>query len=86
MFEKWSLGRKIKAVFIAGATLICPNTKPRVHFVQRNNICSVNRKNFTLGYSETQIKVRAATSNDPWGPSGQEMAELARATFKEYRK
>jgi epsin len=27
-------------------------------------------KNYTKGYSDTQAKVRDATSNDPWGPSG----------------
>ncbi|KAF8425903.1 hypothetical protein EV426DRAFT_530982 [Tirmania nivea] len=38
-------------------------------------------KNVTKGYSSTQIKVRNATSNDPWGPSGTEMSEIARMTF-----
>ncbi|WFD18684.1 hypothetical protein MCAP1_000891 [Malassezia caprae] len=34
-------------------------------------------KNYLKGYTDTQIKVRDATSNDPWGPSGMQMAELA---------
>ncbi|WFD22271.1 hypothetical protein MEQU1_000937 [Malassezia equina] len=34
-------------------------------------------KNYLKGYTDTQIKVRDATSNDPWGPSGTQMAELA---------
>ncbi|TPX35181.1 hypothetical protein SeMB42_g07212 [Synchytrium endobioticum] len=38
-------------------------------------------KNYAKGYSDVQIKVRQATSNDPWGPSGTLMAELADATF-----
>ncbi|KAK9728997.1 hypothetical protein K7432_000633 [Basidiobolus ranarum] len=38
-------------------------------------------KNMTRGYSEIQAKVREATSNDPWGPSGSQMSEIARATF-----
>ncbi|KAG0335961.1 hypothetical protein BG004_008252 [Podila humilis] len=38
-------------------------------------------KNFSKGYSEIQVKVRTATSNDPWGPSGAQMNELARASF-----
>ncbi|KAF3196672.1 hypothetical protein TWF106_003399 [Orbilia oligospora] len=38
-------------------------------------------KNVTKGYSNTQIKVRNATSNDPWGPTGTEMSEIARMTF-----
>ncbi|KAF9161854.1 hypothetical protein DFQ27_008283 [Actinomortierella ambigua] len=38
-------------------------------------------KNFTKGYTEWQAKVREATSNDPWGPSGTQMNELAQATY-----
>jgi epsin len=42
------------------------------------------RKNYTKGYSDIQIKVREATSNDPWGPQGSLMAEIAGATFNSY--
>ncbi|KAI5859157.1 hypothetical protein BZA05DRAFT_22762 [Tricharina praecox] len=38
-------------------------------------------KNVTKGYSNTQVKVRNATSNDPWGPTGTEMSDIARMTF-----
>jgi epsin len=54
-------------------------------------------KNVTKGYSTAQVKVRhgilshsiekghilrgTATSNDPWGPSGSEMSEIALMTF-----
>ncbi|GFF31131.1 epsin-1 [Aspergillus udagawae] len=38
-------------------------------------------KNVTKGYSSVQVKVRNATSNDPWGPTGTEMAEIAAMTF-----
>ncbi|KAK5118855.1 hypothetical protein LTR62_000064 [Meristemomyces frigidus] len=38
-------------------------------------------KNVTKGYSTVQVKVRNATSNDPWGPSGTDMADVARITF-----
>ncbi|KAF8976751.1 hypothetical protein BGZ46_007995 [Entomortierella lignicola] len=38
-------------------------------------------KNFSKGYTDIQAKVRTATSNDPWGPSGSQMNELADATF-----
>ncbi|EAW06885.1 epsin [Aspergillus clavatus NRRL 1] len=38
-------------------------------------------KNVTKGYSSVQVKVRNATSNDPWGPTGTEMAEIAGMTF-----
>ncbi|KAI9885374.1 MAG: hypothetical protein M1823_002846 [Watsoniomyces obsoletus] len=38
-------------------------------------------KNVTKGYSAVQVKVRNATSNDPWGPTGTEMSEIAQMTF-----
>ncbi|RPD54516.1 ENTH-domain-containing protein [Lentinus tigrinus ALCF2SS1-7] len=40
-------------------------------------------KNYSKGYSHTQIKVRNATCNDPWPPSGKEMYELAQMTYNE---
>ncbi|KAF3054814.1 Epsin-1 [Daldinia childiae] len=38
-------------------------------------------KNVTKGYSSVQVKVREATSNDPWGPTGTQMSEIAHLTF-----
>ncbi|KAL2828984.1 hypothetical protein BDW59DRAFT_142649 [Aspergillus cavernicola] len=38
-------------------------------------------KNVTKGYSSVQVKVRNATSNDHWGPTGTDMAEIASLTF-----
>ncbi|KKY21424.1 putative eh domain binding protein epsin 2 [Phaeomoniella chlamydospora] len=38
-------------------------------------------KNVTKGYSSVQVKVRNATSNDPWGPTGTDMTEIAAMTF-----
>ncbi|PLB34536.1 epsin [Aspergillus candidus] len=38
-------------------------------------------KNVTKGYSSVQVKVRNATSNDPWGPTGTDMAEISAMTF-----
>ncbi|KAF2674502.1 ENTH-domain-containing protein [Microthyrium microscopicum] len=38
-------------------------------------------KNVTKGYTNAQVKVRNATSNDPWGPVGSDMAEIAQLTF-----
>ncbi|KAJ7853304.1 hypothetical protein B0H14DRAFT_2354334 [Mycena olivaceomarginata] len=35
---------------------------------------------FTKGYSDTQLKVRDATSNEPWGPSDTQMNEIAEMT------
>ena len=57
-------------------------------------------KNVTKGYSAVEVKVRngrrprtaevalilmaIATSNDPWGPVGSDMAEIAQITFNKY--
>ncbi|CAG8626269.1 6660_t:CDS:10, partial [Ambispora leptoticha] len=41
-------------------------------------------KNFSKGYSDIQVKVRAATSNEPWGPSGTAMSEIAQATYNHH--
>ncbi|KAM9493451.1 epsin-3 isoform 5-T6 [Clarias gariepinus] len=38
-------------------------------------------KNIVNNYTEAEIKVREATSNDPWGPSGSLMMEIAELTF-----
>ena len=40
-------------------------------------------KNYTKGYSDVQAKVREATSNDPWGPSGTQMNELAQMSYNQ---
>lgn len=37
--------------------------------------------NAVMNYTEIESKVREATNDDPWGPSGQLMGEIARATF-----
>lgn len=41
-------------------------------------------KNYTKGYSDVQAKVREATSNDPWGPSGTQMNEIAQMSYNQY--
>ncbi|XP_057571331.1 epsin-2 isoform X2 [Hippopotamus amphibius kiboko] len=38
-------------------------------------------KNLVNNYSEAEIKVREATSNDPWGPSSSLMTEIADLTY-----
>ncbi|XP_054843716.1 ENTH domain-containing protein 1, partial [Eublepharis macularius] len=38
-------------------------------------------KNFVKNYSEAEIKVREATSNDPWGPSSSLMLEISDFTY-----
>jgi len=47
-------------------------------------LTSSSRKNVTKGYSEAQVKVRKATSNEAWGPEGADMAEIAQMTFDTY--
>ncbi|XP_041749478.1 clathrin interactor 1 isoform X1 [Coregonus clupeaformis] len=37
--------------------------------------------NVVMNYSEIESKVREATNDDPWGPSGQLMGEVAKSTF-----
>lgn len=34
-------------------------------------------------HSEMQTKVREASSNDPWGPSGGQMNDIAQATYNQ---
>ena len=34
-------------------------------------------KNVAHNYTDAQVKVREATSNDPWGPSSTQMSEIA---------
>lgn len=38
-------------------------------------------KNVVNNYSNAEVKVREATSNDPWGPSSSVMTEIADATY-----
>lgn len=38
-------------------------------------------KNVVKNYSDAQVKVREATSNDPWGPSSTLMSEVADLTY-----
>ncbi|XP_068596362.1 clathrin interactor 1a [Brachionichthys hirsutus] len=37
--------------------------------------------NVVMNYSEVESKVREATNDDAWGPSGQLMSEISRSTF-----
>lgn len=40
-----------------------------------------NIKNVAHNYTDSQVKVREATSNDPWGPSSTQMSEIADLTY-----
>ena len=40
-----------------------------------------NIKNVAHNYTDAQVKVREATSNDPWGPSSTQMSEIADLTY-----
>uniref|UniRef100_A0A8C6TPW0 ENTH domain-containing protein n=1 Tax=Neogobius melanostomus TaxID=47308 RepID=A0A8C6TPW0_9GOBI len=42
---------------------------------------SKTMKNVVNNYTEAEIKVREATSNDPWGPPTSLMAEISDLTF-----
>lgn len=42
---------------------------------------SIYSKNVVYNYTDAEVKVRDATSNDPWGPSGTVMSEIAEFTF-----
>eukprot|EP00088_Acartia_fossae_P025796 TRINITY_DN26584_c0_g1_i1.p1 TRINITY_DN26584_c0_g1~~TRINITY_DN26584_c0_g1_i1.p1 ORF type:complete len:645 (+),score=183.98 TRINITY_DN26584_c0_g1_i1:47-1936(+) len=37
--------------------------------------------NIVMNYTDTEAKVREATNDDPWGPSGQQMQEISSFTF-----
>jgi len=37
--------------------------------------------NVVMNYTETEAKVREATNDDPWGPSGTQMSDLAKLTY-----
>ena len=41
----------------------------------------VYRTNVVMNYTEIEGKVREATNDDPWGPTGPLMQELAHSTF-----
>lgn len=47
------------------------------------NVNSLRRniKNLAHNYTDAQVKVREATSNDPWGPSSTLMSEIADLTY-----
>ncbi|CAL4061115.1 unnamed protein product, partial [Meganyctiphanes norvegica] len=47
------------------------------------NISGIRRnlKNVAHNYTDAQVKVREATSNDPWGPSSTVMSEVADLTY-----
>ena len=40
-------------------------------------------KNVVKNYSNAEVKVREATSNDPWGPSTTQMLEVAELTYNQ---
>ncbi|KAG5305984.1 EPN4 protein, partial [Acromyrmex insinuator] len=50
----------------------------RKYITMKYCIC---RTNVVMNYTETEAKVREATNDDAWGPTGAMMQELAQATF-----
>ena len=72
--------------------LICIFGKPFLSIHRSHQIAEMQHfgkgalrvaKNYTKGYSDTQAKVRDATSNDAWGPSGTQMNEIAQMTYNQ---
>ena len=47
------------------------------------NVQEIRRNviNVVKNYSDAQVKVRKATSNEPWGPSSTLMSEIADLTY-----
>jgi len=43
--------------------------------------CTVCRTNVVMNYTEVEAKVREATNDEAWGPTGSQMQELAQYTF-----
>ncbi|CAD6185436.1 unnamed protein product [Caenorhabditis auriculariae] len=72
----------------AGRTLAClvlcvfANGPPGSPLVPNMSISTIRRqvKNVAYNFSDAQVKVREATSNDPWGPSTALMSEIADLT------
>ena len=60
--------KTIRSVYVTDSTL-------------EDSVLTSYRKNVTKGYSDAQVKVRKATSNEAWGPEGADMAEIAQMTF-----
>lgn len=48
---------------------------------QLNARACLNSTNVVMNYSEIESKVREATNDDPWGPSGQLMGEIAKYVY-----
>lgn len=76
---KQSKQEKEMAVNIAG---LRRNIKNVAHNYTDAQVCSWNRHpKVTHHNTSLQVKVREATSNDPWGPSSTMMSEIADLTY-----
>lgn len=49
--------------------------------LNRRHLTYTFRTNVVMNYTEVEGKVREATNDEPWGPTGPLMQELAHATF-----
>ncbi|KAK0140451.1 Epsin-1 [Merluccius polli] len=54
---------------------------PVLVFTMTSSMLRRQLKNLVQNYSEAEVKVREATSNDPWGPSSSQMADLSDLTY-----
>ena len=50
-------------------------------FYNYRNYVLPYRTNVVMNYSEVETKVREATNDESWGPSGSLMGEIAKYTF-----
>lgn len=64
-----------KFLSLKGFTFVTKTIKMTTSSIRRQ------MKNIVNNYSEAEIKVREATSNDPWGPSSSLMTEIADLTY-----
>lgn len=56
-------------------------TQKQTKLISKKKIFTIYRTNVVMNYTEVEGKVREATNDEPWGPTGPLMQELAHATF-----
>jgi telomere length regulation protein len=57
-------------------------TKCKSFCILNESIKWTFRQSYVLNFTEVELKVREATNEDPWGPVGAEMQEIAQLTFQ----
>lgn len=67
------------ANFLTGLQNIASNITSGISSYEIRNFAD-KVQNVVMNYTETETKVREATNDDPWGPTGPLMAEIAQCT------